>query len=123
MVRLTPADKNAVPKEPGVYMVCAAPPGYRMTRRRTANVFKLLYSPLYVGKSGDLNERFTAHCATPKPEIVESQKCFRGNLDFWFLRLKQGSINDMEAALIQCFGPPVNRVSGISARLGKGVPA
>jgi hypothetical protein len=94
-----------------------------MTRRRAANVFKLLYSPLYVGKSGNLNERFAAHCAAPKPEISQSQRCFRGNLDFWFLRLSEGKVNEVEAALIDCFGPPANRVAGISARLGRGVPA
>jgi hypothetical protein len=56
-------------------------------------------------------------------EIEQSQECFRGNLDFWFIRMDNNQINQFEAALIDCFGPTANRVSGIRARVGPGVPA
>jgi hypothetical protein len=122
-VRLTPADKNVVPKESGIYMICAAPPGYMAPRRKAGDLFKNLYSPIYIGKSKDLQERFFTHCTKPKVELEESQICFKGNLDFWFMRLDEDKIDQFEASLIDCFGPPANRISGIRARIQKGEPA
>jgi hypothetical protein len=123
MVRLTPGDKNVVPNGPGVYMVCASPPGYRQLRKKAGDVLKLLYAPVYVGKSKDLKARFTNHCLNPKSELVQGQKCFEGNLDFWFVQLASAEIHDLETSLIDCFGPPANLIAGIRARLGKPVPA
>lgn len=122
-VRLTPTDRSVVPNESGIYMICAAPPGYTTDRERAGNLLQYLYSPIYIGQSKDLQERFSNHCGNPKPELKRSQLCFRGNLDFWFMRVDQKEIDSVEAVLIDCFGPPANRISGIRARLGKGVPA
>lgn len=122
-VRLTATDKNVVPKDSGIYMICAAPPGYRLMGKRSGDLLQYLYSPVYIGKSTDLQERFSSHCNQPKLELEQSQSCFNGNLDFWFLRMSRNEIDYYETKLIDCFGPPANRISGIRARIGKGEPA
>ena len=122
-VRLTLNDRNAVPNTPGVYAMCAAPPGHKRGGGRGFNLFKILYAPLYVGQARDLRARFIQHCKNPKLEIEQCLSCFKGRLDFWFLRLNLDQLDAFEAMLIDCFGPPANRISGITARVGKAVPA
>lgn len=122
-VRLTLNDRKGVPNVPGVYVVCASPPEHTRASGRTLNLLRLVYTPLYVGQARDLQSRFVQHCSNPKLEIGQSQACFQGRLDFWFVRVEVGHIDEFEAALIDCFGPPANRISGITARISRAVPA
>jgi hypothetical protein len=124
-VQLAVGDKAAVPTGCGVYVVCASPPGWRfeLPILTTHNLFRLLYTALYVGKSDDLRRRFTEHCKRPKSELIASRQLCESRLDFWFLSLPADQILAVEADLINCLGPVGNRVSGIRARIGRPVPA
>lgn len=124
-VQFNMADANSVPATPGVYLICASPPGRRHSRTISSNdLFGLLYTAIYAGKSENLRRRFEEHCGNPKVEILSSRACFADGLDFWFTRLDSSKLDAVESQLIECLGPPANAVRGvISARIQNPVPA
>lgn len=124
-VQFAVAEANSVPTVAGVYVVCACPPGrHRSTSALPNDLFSLLYTAIYVGRTNNLRTRFTQHCQNPKPEIRLSRECFSDSLEFWFHRLDPGILIETEACLIECFGPPANAVRGaITARMRDPMPA
>ena len=124
-VQFDMADVNSVPPSPGVYLVCASPPGRRRSTTTSPNdLFGLLYTAIYAGRSENLRRRFEEHCRNPKGEILSSRECFADSLDFWFTRLDPSELAAVETQLIDCLGPPANAVRGmISARIQNPVPA
>ena len=112
--------RNRVPKRSGVYIICAKIP------RFTQRFFKSLYNVIYVGKAnkGTLHDRFLYHCKYPKQELVMARSCFGDNLEYWFAEMDPGKVAELEARLIDCFGPPANRIRGhIPGKLGRPQPA
>jgi len=123
-VHLTVGNHRTVPQVSGIYVVCAAPPGRRAPLPAGAHdLFRFLYSAIYVGRSDDLRRRFVEHCNSPKEELAQSQECFDSRLDFWFIREPSDTIAALESVLIACLGPQANRISGIRGTLGQPVPA
>jgi hypothetical protein len=122
-VQLNIGDRDGVPTVPGIYVMCVAPPTCRLDKAlQSHNPFEFLYTPIYVGQTDNLKRRFLEHCQRPKAELQKGQECF-GNIHFWFIRIDPENLNQVEANLIECFGPPVNVVRGIRARIGTPVPA
>ncbi len=111
-------DRHAVPNEAGVYMVCAASPVSISLEAERG-----FYAPLYVGRASSLNDRFLAHCKKPTYYMSRAQVCYTSGLDFWFCLVAKHEIAHFESTLINCFGPSVNRIAGITATIGPPVDA
>ena len=124
-VQFNIADVNSVPPSSGVYLLCTSPPRRRRSAVTSSNdLFGLLYTAIYAGKSENLRRRFEDHCRNPKSEIITSRECFADSLDFWFTRLDPSQLDIVEARLIDCLGPPANAVRGmITARIQNPIPA
>lgn len=92
----------------GVYCVCTSPVGRRRQRESRNDLFSILFSPIYIGKTDNLRRRFLEHCRKPSARLDEARRCFGGAMQFWFHRRDPDRIGGDEAILIRCFGPPVN---------------
>ena len=112
-VGFTLSDANSVPSMPGIYALCAPPPG----RRRPPNppkhdLFGLLFTAMYVGRTENLRGRFQQHCQNPSPEISRTRDTFKEGLEFWFCQLSIPSTFPAEACMIDCLGPTANLKRG-----------
>lgn len=109
--------RDSIPEDSGVYAICGTVPDV------TQRLFKTLYNILYVGKSKSLRRRFLEHCNNPQRGVTEVKQCLGENLDYWFTEVNPDQIDELEACLIDCFGPPANRIRGrIPARVGTPKP-
>ena len=124
-VRFSMADANSVPLVPGVYALCSSPPGRRRSNSSSPhNLFSILYTALYIGRTESLRNRFQQHCQHPSTEVRRIRETFGNGVDFWYCRLLDQEVFMAEACLIDCFGPPANRIRGtISARIQRPLPA
>ena len=124
-VRFSMSDANSIPLVPGVYALCSSPPGLRRSNTTSPhNLFSILYTALYVGRSENLRDRFQQHCQSPSTDVRRIRETFGSSVDFWYCRLPELEISKTEACLIDCFGPPANRIRGtISARIQRPLPA
>ena len=111
-VLLTRNDESVVPARPGVYAICAAPPG--TMEHDVQSVFQNLAAPLYIGKAASsIRSRFNVHCDRPSPRLEVAKQCYASVLlHFWFVEMPSEGVETAEALLIKCFGPPVNEKSG-----------
>ena len=110
--------RDSVPEKSGVYAICAKLTDFDQS------LFKALYEIVYVGKSRSLRRRFLEHCRSPRRGIKEVTQCFGDNLEYWYTEVNPDRIDELEARLIECFGPPANRISGtIPAKIGTPQPA
>ena len=104
-----------VPKRTGVYAICATIPNFDQ------HLFEVLYNIIYVGKAdrGTLHRRFLDHCRRPERGIKQAKECFGDNFEYWYAEVNPDRVTELERRLIECFGPPANRIGGqkISARL------
>lgn len=124
-VGFTEIDAVAVPRgESGIYMLCASPVGQRFPpAQRSGDLFANLLTPIYIGKTTDLQQRFLSHCRNPSPKVGAAGLCFEGSLMFWFHRVPPERLAYDEAILIHCFGPPANeRSEAIPASIGNPIP-
>ncbi|MCY4127828.1 MAG: GIY-YIG nuclease family protein [Gammaproteobacteria bacterium] len=124
-VGFTELDAVAVPiGEAGVYMICASPVKHRFSlRSHSDNVFANLLTPIYIGKTTNLRDRFLNHCRNPSTRVRDAGVCYGESLVFWFHALPLERISQEEAVLIQCFGPPANgREEVIDASMGEPIP-
>lgn len=110
-VLLTPNDQDMVPDLPGVYAICVRPPN--AGNHQLSALFDKLATPVYVGRSEtNIKRRFLAHCTTKDPKLRAAKHCYGGHLHFWFAALPPDTVKTVEARLIACFGPPVNKIAG-----------
>lgn len=102
--KLTPLFRDDVPERQGVYVICAKIPAFDQS------LSQVLYNIIYVGKAdrGTLRTRFLRHCRKPKREIELARQCFGDSLEYWFASVRVNQIAELEARLIDCFGPPAN---------------
>jgi hypothetical protein len=123
-----PFDKlhaSVVPKAAGVYLICASPPVVK------SSPFNQLLNVLYTGLStSSIQSRFLYHCKTPDEGVLRAKRCYgyiSAHMSFYFSVTTAATVADIECRIIDCFGPPCNRQSGISpvitAILGEGKPA
>lgn len=124
-VGFTELEAVSVPKgQSGIYVLCASPVGHSFPPpKRSGNLFANLLTPIYIGKTIDLHQRFLRHCRKPSPKVNEAALCFERSLMFWFHRVPTERLTHDEAVLIRCFGPPANaRDEAIPASVGMPVP-
>lgn len=124
-VGFTERDAVSVPKgQSGIYMLCASPVGHRFPpHQRSGNLFANLLTPIYIGRTTDLHQRFLRHCRNPSPRVGAASICFQKSLTFWFHRVSPERLVYDEAVLIRCFAPPANeRDEAIPASIGKPIP-
>ena len=111
---------SLVPEKSGAYIIEALPP-----IEKPPSPLDRLRAPLYVGQSGfSLRLRFRSHCKGELPGLAELRMCYRGcggSVKFWFTEMVSSGAVELERQLIQCYGPPANRQSGVN--LGRAVPA
>ena len=113
--------QNSVPEAPGVYAICL--------KLKTMNFnqppFKDLYEIIYVGRSmASVRSRFLKHCSSPQRGVRDAKECFGDNLEYWYTEVNPAQVRELEARLIQCFGPPANlREESIHARTTEPRPA
>lgn len=106
---------SRVPKESGVYIICASPEMIPINGK----VMKQIYSPVYVGQSSNVHLRFRDH-VRGYGEVRDAKVLFR-RLDFWYTVAAQADLNDLEQALIDAFGPPCNG-RNVQASIGEPIP-
>jgi len=111
--------QDFVPETPGVYTICARLRGFNQ------NLFTVLYEIIYVGMSKDsLRTRFLAHCLRPERGVKQARQCFGDGLEYWFTEVNPDQVRELEAHLIECFGPPANlKQESIPARTREPRPA
>lgn len=102
-----PAESN------GLYLICAGLTSINLC----PEIQPSLYTILYVGQ-GKLRSRFQQHCNAPHNERITKAKLTYKKLDFWFCATDHDNLRLLEQRCITAFGPPVNKINSISARLG-----
>jgi excinuclease UvrABC nuclease subunit len=109
----------SVPEGAGVYMLCSSVPNLVSTM-----LPKAIYNVLYVGKTNGLRRRFGDHCRRPDENIAALKAVYSQAVEFWFSPIELTRVADVEAVLIDCFGPSANRQSGeIKGTILEPVPA
>lgn len=102
------ASKRSIPAITGVYMMCVRIP----QASHFARPFTEMTTVIYVGKSKNLRNRYENHLNTPSPKVRAARETYADSLRFWFLGLPENRISEIEALLIDCFGPPANDQPG-----------
>ncbi len=117
-VNLRALDRDSVPETPGVYLICVKIP--KLTQRP----FGKLYNVIYVGMTeSSLKRRFLEHCSSFKTEALQAKQCFGEIIDYWYCTIDSVLVAELEACLIDCLGPTVNKIAGLRARIGTPVRA
>jgi hypothetical protein len=119
-VPLSIANAPVVPDGSGVYAICVTTATLRELREAT--IFSAFCTALYVGQARGLRRRFSEHCAADNPDLRRGLSIF-APAEFWWCQMDPEHLNEFETRLIECFGPPANRVRGIQATLGPPRPA
>lgn len=107
----------------GLYLVCTSPVGRRrQPESHRHDLFSILFTPIYIGKTDDLRRRFLQHCRRPSARLDAARRCFGASMQFWFHRLFAQRLGNAEAILIRCFGPTANdRPESITGMIGSPV--
>jgi hypothetical protein len=118
-VQLRSNNASAVSDQPGVYLICGAPPVQGPIEQMD------FYNSLYVGQASILRKRFLDHCLDPVDNISSLKACWGTSLDFFSAILPPESLDKIEALLIESLGPPGNKQRGnrIMAHIGRPQPA
>ena len=119
-------EASVVPPKPGIYLLCSSPPDRsRLLKISSRDLFGLLYTPIYIGRTENLQRRFKNHTKTPPPDIKQARECFTNNIYFWWTELDKSLIVDVERDFIDCLGPPANKKEGdtIQGKIQDPVPA
>ena len=116
-----------VPQKAGVYIICAPPPLLR------GRPHKELQTVIYAGRSqGDLRERFVKHLRNPDARLRSAIECLQStntSIHYYYAEASPEQVVEIEATLINCYGPPGNSQSGDTmkvkarVRFDKGVAA
>ena len=120
-VLLSSNHKSSVTDKAGIYIIAAPPPG---EAKRLAG--GKLYNAVYIGQATNIATRFSDHCVRPSPAVARIKRCWKGRLDFWFSIVDEERLDEVEALMIDCFGPTANLQSGakaIKGKVGAPVPA
>lgn len=107
-------------RQSGLYFVCTSPVGRRrLSEYRDNDLFSILLTPIYIGKTGNLRRRFLEHCRSPSVKLEAARRCFGASMQFWYHRRGAERLGADEAILIRCFGPIANDQPGsISGAIG-----
>ena len=104
-------EEKLIPATPGIYMFVTSIP------LPASNRLKDIKSPIYIGISLNLKERFKQHIGIQgngHTGLLEARACFGSNLDFLFLKIEnQDNLKPVEQLLFNCFGPVVNKINSI----------
>ena len=113
----------AIPKKPGVYLICGTPP------LMSDKPYKKFFNVIYAGRSEtSIHERFDVHCNRPDKSIQKIKQCYgsrEGYLFFYFATLPKELVKPVETQLINCYGPAANQRAGdsITGLIEHGIPA
>lgn len=107
----------------GIYFVCTSPVGRRMRpESRRHDLFSILFTPIYIGKTDNLRRRFLEHCRNPSAKLNAFRRCFGASMQFWYHRRMADHLGSDEAILIRCFGPTANdKLESVIGVVGKPV--
>ena len=113
--------RDSIPASSGVYAICVK---LESSDFNQCLLFKALYEIIYVGRSTSLHRRFLDHCSNPERGMKLAKECFGDDFEYWYTEVNPDRINELEARLIECFGPPANRIRGhIPVQIGQLRPA
>ena len=123
-----PTSQGSVGTGAGVYMIASRAPVIGVSEAAAqSGPEKHIHNVLYVGRTTGpgLRSRFMQHLLAPQPSMQELMLCYGGEpLYFYYVEmLDQAAVIRLEAVLIDCYGPPVNRIAGVRARLLEPVDA
>ena len=123
-VSFTELDAVSVPKEAGIYLFCTSPVGRKFPDfLLKSDLFSNLLSPIYIGKTNNLHQRFRQHCRNPSEPLKAARLCFSSSMLFWFHCCRRERLDTVEPVLISCFGPTANRrAEPIKATVGEPIP-
>ena len=117
--RMTPLSQNRnaiVPSNTGVYVMMVRISSIANLDEDKAPWNKI-YGPLYIGKAGNLRQRFTQHASGSQDNTRVLVKTFP-NLDFWWVECGIDEYEKVEAILIKLFGPSFNSIQPLIGKLG-----
>lgn len=110
------ASRDSLPTQSGVYLMSVKPPRAASFPPPVGDLNEVIY----VGKTVNLRRRYAEHLNTPSPKVRMARATYSASLRFWFLALPKSQIAQLEALLIDCFGPPANDRPGDSPHLTLG---
>lgn len=112
-VKFSIDSSELVPQKRGVYIVSLAVEGLI-----TAEPFAKFVSPLYVGHSIKLRQRFRQHAIGNQSGNLRSRgNIFTEYMTFYFALFEnytKDELKKMEQSLIDVYGPPLNSINSIS---------
>lgn len=113
--------QNSVPAKPGVYAICLKLDTMEFSQRPFKDIFEIIY----VGRSEtSVRSRFVVHSNRPLRGVKDAKECFGDNLEYWYTEVDREKVKELEARIIQCFGPPANqKEESIPARTTEPHPA
>ncbi len=109
--------RNAVvPSRMGVYIMMASISEIARLEGDKAPWNKIC-GPFYIGKAGNLNQRFLQHASGSQRNTKDLVRTFRP-LEFWWVECDENQYSDLEAKLIALFGPSFNSIQPLVGQLG-----
>ena len=112
-VKFSIDSSELVPQKRGVYLVSLSVEGLI-----SAEPFANFTSPLYVGHTTRLRQRFRQHAIGNKPGNLRSKgNIFTKYMTFYFALFEdytKDELKKMEQSLIDVYGPPLNSINSIS---------
>lgn len=114
---LLPNREATVPSKTGVYALMISISKIARLDDQKAPWNKI-YGPMYIGKAGDLNQRFSQHASTRERNTGNLVRSFVP-LDFWWAECDENQYEIVEAKLIALFGPSFNTVQPLVGQLGE----
>ncbi len=77
-----------------------------------------IVGPMYIGQATNLKQRFSQHAAKTQTNTKELITNFTP-IDFWFAECDKGRYQQLEAMLIELFGPTFNSIQPLVGKLGE----
>ena len=77
-----------------------------------------IVGPMYIGLAANLQQRFSQHASKTQKNTKELITNF-APIEFWWTECDSDRYRQLEAMLIELFGPPFNSIQPFSGRLGE----
>ena len=103
-------NRNLIPRVRGVYLVVLSLDDMDHTP------FKQFASPLYVGHTLDLQQRFSVHSIPGQSDNIKAKLIDFRNVRFWYRKfadLSKEELKEKEQSLIEIFGPTINKINSV----------
>lgn len=116
-VPLKPTSNGVVPQSTGVYIMMISIAKIADLPKELSPWNKIV-GPMYIGLATNLQQRFSQHASKTQKNTKELITNF-APIEFWWTECDSDRYRQLEAMLIELFGPPFNSIQPFSGRLGE----